>query len=60
VSTSGTGPVRPYFEAFASLSPRNYGTHEDATVRFSLEQPLPPGVIDRMITARRDEIDAAL
>ena len=30
------------------------------TVRFSLEQPLPPGVIDRMITARRDEIDAAL
>jgi len=30
------------------------------TVRFSLEQPLPPGVIDRMILARRDEIDAAL
>jgi len=30
------------------------------TVRFSLEQPLPPGTIDRMIIARRDEIDAAL
>jgi len=30
------------------------------TVRFSLEQPLPPGAIDRMIIARRDEIDAAL
>lgn len=30
------------------------------TVRFSLEQPLPAAVIDRMILARRDEIDAAL
>jgi uncharacterized protein YdhG (YjbR/CyaY superfamily) len=30
------------------------------TVRFSLEQPLPAGIVDRMILARRDEIDAAL
>ncbi len=30
------------------------------TVRFSLEQPLTPVVVDRMILARRDEIDAAL
>ncbi len=30
------------------------------TVRFSLEQPLPAGTVDRMILARRDEIDAAL
>ena len=30
------------------------------TVRFSLEQPLPDEVVDRMILARRDEIDAAL
>jgi uncharacterized protein YdhG (YjbR/CyaY superfamily) len=30
------------------------------TVRFSLEQPLPAAVVDRMILARRDEIDAAL
>jgi len=30
------------------------------TVRFSLEQPLPTETIDRMIVARRDEIDAAL
>ena len=30
------------------------------TVRFSLEQPLPATVVDRMILARRDEIDAAL
>jgi len=29
------------------------------TVRFSLEQPLPPGTVDRMILARRAEIDAA-
>jgi uncharacterized protein YdhG (YjbR/CyaY superfamily) len=29
------------------------------TVRFSLEQPLAPDVVDRMILARRDEIDAA-
>ncbi|HEY4226194.1 MAG TPA: DUF1801 domain-containing protein [Pseudolysinimonas sp.] len=30
------------------------------TVRFSLEHPLPPTIVDRMILARRDEIDAAL
>lgn len=30
------------------------------TVRFSLEQPLPPLTVDRMIVARRDEIDSAL
>jgi uncharacterized protein YdhG (YjbR/CyaY superfamily) len=30
------------------------------TVRFSLEHPLPAGIVDRMILARRDEIDAAL
>jgi uncharacterized protein YdhG (YjbR/CyaY superfamily) len=30
------------------------------TVRFSIEQPLPAAIIDRMILARRDEIDAAL
>ena len=30
------------------------------TVRFSLEHPLPGGIVDRMILARRDEIDAAL
>ena len=30
------------------------------TVRFSVEQPIPADVIDRMILARRDEIDAAL
>ena len=30
------------------------------TVRFSVEQPLPPGVVDQMILARRDEVDAAL
>ena len=30
------------------------------TVRFSLEQPLPAAIVDRMILARRDEIDAAL
>jgi uncharacterized protein YdhG (YjbR/CyaY superfamily) len=30
------------------------------TVRFSLDQPLPAGVVDRLILARRDEIDAAL
>ena len=29
------------------------------TVRFSLERPLPADVVDRMIEARRDEIDAA-
>ena len=29
------------------------------TVRFSLERPLPTDVVDRMIEARRDEIDAA-
>jgi len=29
------------------------------TVRFSLEHPLPADIIDRMIDARRDEIDAA-
>ena len=29
------------------------------TVRFSLEHPLPTDVVDRMIEARRDEIDAA-
>ena len=30
------------------------------TVRFSVDQPLPPAIVDRMILARRDEIDAAL
>jgi uncharacterized protein YdhG (YjbR/CyaY superfamily) len=30
------------------------------TVRFSLDQPLPAAVIDRLILARRDEIDGAL
>ena len=30
------------------------------TVRFSIEQPLPAAVVDLMILARRDEIDAAL
>lgn len=30
------------------------------TVRFSVEHPLPSGIVDRMILARRDEIDAAL
>lgn len=30
------------------------------TVRFSAEHPLPGDVVDRMILARRDEIDAAL
>ena len=30
------------------------------TVRFSLEQPLPDGIVERMILARRDEIDTAL
>ena len=30
------------------------------TVRFSLELPLPAAVVDRLILARRDEIDAAL
>jgi uncharacterized protein YdhG (YjbR/CyaY superfamily) len=30
------------------------------TVRFSLEQPLPAGVVDRLILTRRDEIDTAL
>lgn len=30
------------------------------TVRFSLEQPLPVEVVDRLILARRDEIDGAL
>ncbi|HEY4151707.1 MAG TPA: DUF1801 domain-containing protein [Pseudolysinimonas sp.] len=30
------------------------------TVRFSLEHPLPAAIVDRMILARRDEIDAAL
>jgi uncharacterized protein YdhG (YjbR/CyaY superfamily) len=30
------------------------------TVRFSVEHPLPAGIIDRMILGRRDEIDAAL
>jgi hypothetical protein len=29
-------------------------------VRFSWEQPLPAGVVDRLILGRRDEIDAAL
>jgi uncharacterized protein YdhG (YjbR/CyaY superfamily) len=29
------------------------------TVRFSLDQPLPAAVVDRMIEARRDEIDGA-
>jgi hypothetical protein len=29
-------------------------------VRFSLEQPLPAGVVDRLILTRRDEIDTAL
>lgn len=29
------------------------------TVRFSVEQPLPAEVVDRMILARRAEIDAA-
>ena len=30
------------------------------TVRFSVEQPLPADVVDRLILARRAEIDAAL
>jgi len=30
------------------------------TVRFSLEQSLPADIVDRLILARRDEIDAAL
>lgn len=30
------------------------------TIRFSLEQPLPPEVIDRVIELRRAEIDAKL
>jgi uncharacterized protein YdhG (YjbR/CyaY superfamily) len=29
------------------------------TVRFSVEQPMPAGVVDRMILARRAEIEAA-
>jgi len=29
------------------------------TVRFSLEQPLPADIVDRMIRGRRDEIDTA-
>lgn len=30
------------------------------TVRFSVERPLPAAIVDRLILARRDEIDAAL
>jgi uncharacterized protein YdhG (YjbR/CyaY superfamily) len=30
------------------------------TVRFSLQQPLPADAVDRLILARRDEIDTAL
>jgi len=30
------------------------------TVRFSVEHPLPAGIVDRLILARRNEIDAAL
>ena len=28
------------------------------TIRFSADQPIPPAVLDRIILARRDEIDA--
>ncbi len=30
------------------------------TIRFSAALPLPPGVVDLVVLARRDEIDAAL
>jgi uncharacterized protein YdhG (YjbR/CyaY superfamily) len=30
------------------------------TLRFSVERPVPPDVVDGLIVARRDQIDAAL
>jgi uncharacterized protein YdhG (YjbR/CyaY superfamily) len=32
--------------------------HSSGAVRFTLSQPLPAAVVDRLILARRDEIDA--
>jgi uncharacterized protein YdhG (YjbR/CyaY superfamily) len=34
--------------------------HSSGAVRFSLQQPLPLPVVDALVLARRDEIDAAL
>jgi len=34
--------------------------HSAGAIRFSVEQPLPPDLVDRILLARRDEIDASL
>ena len=34
--------------------------HSKGAIRFSVERPLPPELVDRILLARRDEIDASL